>query len=378
MKFHQSQLITSLWIFLLLFSLTSEGTTQKPVSGSTPNGLKETNQMIVVTTPEFEGQLREYLTWKKKRGLQVEVDVQSAAHGAAALQKKLQQKYDKGGLTYIVLIGDIDEVPSIMINGSPSDPSYALLEGDDLIGDAYISRISVNTVTELDQQLKKILAYEQGLFENFDWIHHAAVASMDGFDGVNHSHLIVSAMRNHPTQFSKIIKIMESDDTTRIAIRNAIEKTGVNVIAHHGHGSPIAFESLRFSRDDAASLQNGGGPWPIIHGAACLTGSFHYRGGDCLAEAFMKAGTPDKPAGAIAFLGASTSMNPVACCLAQREAFIHLFYEDEIETIGELCYRATRYAMEQMDSGNAEHLYRRWHLFGDCSSPLWKQAPGEK
>lgn len=334
--------------------------------------------MIVITTPEFGERLGEYLAWKIKRGLQVEVDVQSTARGADAIQRKLQQKYDREGLTYIILIGDIDEVPSIMINGSPSDPSYALLDGDDLIGDAYISRISVNTLAELDQQLKKILAYEQGLFENFDWIHHAAVASMDGFDGVNHSRLIVSAMRNHPAQFSKVIKIMESDDTTKAAIRNAIEKTGVNVIAHHGHGSPVAFESLRFSRDDATALKNGGGPWPIIHGAACLTGSFHYRRGDCLAEAFMKAGTLEKPAGAIAFLGASTSMSPVACCLAQREAFIHLFYEDEVETIGELCYLATRYAMEQMDSDNAEHLYRRWHLFGDCSTPLWKKAPDKK
>ena len=370
---HRSQRITSLWISILLVSLTS-----RVIAQNAANGLKETNQMIVITTPEFGERLGAYLAWKKTRGLKVEVDVESAAHGAAAIQRKLQQSYDREGLTYIVLIGDIDEVPSLMINESPSDPSYALLDGDNLIGDAYISRISVNTLAELDQQLKKILVYEQGLFENFDWIHHAAMASMDGFDGVNHSRLIVEAMKSHPDYFSKVIKIMESDDTTQTAIRNAIEKAGVNILAHHGHGSPAAFESLRFSRDAAKGLKNGGGPWPIVHGAACLTGSFHYRRGDCIAEAFMKAGTPDKPAGAIAFLGASTSMSPVACCLAQREAFIHLFYEDDVETIGELCYRATRYAMTQLDDDNAEHLYRRWHLFGDCSTPLWKKPPGKK
>ena len=59
----------------------------------------------------------------------------------------------------------------------------------------------------------------------------------------------------------------------------------------------------------------------MIHGAACQTGNFARKGGDCFAEAMMKAGSVEEPAGAVAFLGATTSMDPYACCLAQKEAF---------------------------------------------------------
>ena len=169
---------------------------------------------------------------------------------------------------------------------------------------------------------------------------------------------------------------MESDTNITNKIRNAIEKTGVNFIAHHGHGSTTGFESLPFSRDDAADLENFKTGFPFIHGAACSTGSFWIENGDCLAEAFMKAGTIENPAGAIAFLGGATSMDPGACIAAQKEVFMHYYFDESVQTIGELFYWGTLAAMENLSEKRAEHLFRRWHLFGDCSTPLWRKKPG--
>ena len=319
----------------------------------------------------------------------MELDVVSAQQGGAeAIKGKIQSKYDTEGVKYIILVGDIDDVPSIMLpahrsspyrkEGYPSDPSYTLLEGDDLIGDALISRISVNTVDELENQLSKIIKYEKGDFESFEWIRHAAVASMTGFDGIDHAGKLENVLKSRTDYFDTVIKIMESDQNITEKIREAIEKTGVNFIAHHGHGSTTAFGSLPFSREDAAALKNHGNGFPIIHGAACSTGSFWIEEGDCLAEAFMKAGTVEKPAGAIAFLGGSTSMDPGACIAAQKEVFMHYYFDEEIKTIGELFYRGTTAAMENLSKERAERLFRRWHLFGDCSTPLWKRAPSLK
>ncbi len=345
------------------------------------------NRMIIITTPEYEKALDEYVDWKKKRGLDVELYVLSAEMGAQAIQRKLKQKYDRGGLAYIVLVGDIDDVPSVMLpgdrsspyrkDGYPSDPSYTLLEGDDLVGDALISRISVNTPVELENQLNKILKYEKGDFENFDWIRHAVVASMTGFDGVDHAAKLETSLKAHPEYFDKVIKIMESDGNITEKIREAIEKTGVNFIAHHGHGSPTAFGSLPFSRGDAANLKNFDTGFPIIHGAACSTGSFWIEDGDCLAEAFMKAGSVDKPSGAIAFLGGATSMDPGACIAAQKEVFMKYYFDENIKTIGELFFRGTVAAMKSLSTERAERLFRRWHLFGDCSTPLWRKIPAD-
>jgi len=333
------------------------------------------NKMLIITTPEYEEVLSKYVSWKIKRGLDVELDIQSAENGAETIQQKLQEKYDQEGLIYIVLVGDIDDVPSIMLAGYPSDPSYTLLEGDDLIGDALISRISVNTPAELENQLNKILKYEKGDFANFDWIRHAVVASMTGFEGIDHAGKLETSLRSHPDYFDKVIKIMESDSDITKKIRDAIEKTGVNFIAHHGHGSETAFGSLPFSRENAANLKNSDTGFPIIHGAACSTGSFWIENGDCLAEAFMKAGTVEQPAGAIAFLGGATSMDPGACIAAQKEVFMKYFFDEDVVTIGELFYRGTLAAMKKLSKDRGEHLFRRWHLFGDCSTPLWKKIP---
>lgn len=354
-------------------------------TASSADLLASGKKMLIITTPEYEKVLNKYIHWKVERRLDVELDIQSAEKGAEAIQRKIQEKYDQEGLTYIVLVGDIDDVPSIMLQASeyspyrkegyPSDPSYTLLEGDDLIGDALISRISVNTPEELRNQLNKIIKYEKGDFANFDWIRHAVVASMTGFDGIDHAGKLEKALRSHPDYFDRVIKIMESDSDITDKMRDAIEKTGVNFIAHHGHGSETAFGSLPFSREDAAALKNFDTGFPIIHGAACSTGSFWIEDGDCLAEAFMKAGTVEKPAGAIAFLGGATSMDPGACIAAQKEVFMKYYFDEDVETIGELFYRGTLAAMKSLNEERGERLFRRWHLFGDCSTPLWKKIP---
>ena len=333
------------------------------------------NKMLIFTTPKYAKVMNKYIAWKIERGLDVEVDILSAERGTEAIQQKIQDKYDRGGLTYIILVGDIADVPSVMLAGYPSDPSYTLLKGNDLIGDALISRISVNTPTELENQLNKILKYEKGNFANFDWIRHALVASMTGFDGVDHAEKLETCLKSHPEYFDEVIKIMESDSNITTKIRDAIEKNGVNFIAHHGHGSTTAFESLSFSRENATNLKNSETGFPIIHGAACSTGSFWIENGDCLAEAFMKAGTVEKPAGAIAFLGGATSMDPGACIAAQKEVFMKYFFDEDVETIGELFYRGTLAAMKNLSKNRGEHLFRRWPLFGDCSTPLWKKSP---
>jgi hypothetical protein len=356
------------FLLVLGFFLSTFGQSDQSFTG---------NKMLIITTPEYARFLNKYISWKIKRGLDVEVDAKSAEKGAETIQQKLQEKYDQEGLTYIVLVGDIDDVPSVMLAGYPSDPSYTLLEGDDLVGDALISRISVNTSAELENQLNKIMKYEKGDFENFDWIRHAVVASMTGFDGIDHAGKLETSLKSHPDYFDKVIKIMESDGNITQKIRDAIEKTGVNFIAHHGHGSTTGFESLPFSRENAADLKNFDIGLPIIHGAACSTGSFWITNGDCLAEAFMKAGTVEKPAGAIAFLGGATSMDPGACIAAQKEVFMTYFYDEDVETIGELFYRGTLAAMKKLSKNRGERLFKRWHLFGDCSTPLWKKIPAK-
>jgi hypothetical protein len=70
-------------------------------------------------------------------------------------------------------------------------------------------------------------------------------------------------------------------------------------------------------------------------------------------------------------------MDPGACIAAQKEVFMHFYFDEDVETIGELFYRGTLAAMKKLNEKRGEHLFRRWHLFGDCSTPLWKKVPAK-
>jgi len=69
----------------------------------------------------------------------------------------------------------------------------------------------------------------------------------------------------------------------------------------------------------------------------------------------------------------STSASPAM--MAQRIAFKELYYNEKITTIGELCYYSNLLAMSEYSVSESESLYKHWHLFGDCSAPIWKHVP---
>ena len=130
--------------------------------------------------------------------------------------------------------------------------------------------------------------------------------------------------------------------------------------------------------NDVNKLKFPEGCFPIIHGCGCLTGNFAYEEGDCLAETVLKTGSVSHPSGPVAMLAFSSPANPGPAMVAQKELFTKLYYNNEYETFGELCYYSNLYAMKQYNTVEAERHYRKCHLFGDCSMTVWKTVPEKK
>ncbi|MFC2097454.1 C25 family cysteine peptidase [Bacteroidota bacterium] len=333
------------------------------------------NEMMIITVPEYLSELHEFIRYKESKAMNVEVDTIAALHGIEAIQNVLLQKYNTDGLHFIILVGDIEDIPSPDFRGAPSDPTYALLEGDDLIGDALISRISVKNNTELKNIMNKIILYEKGDFVNKDWISKAIVVGCSDFDGVNHTSGIVSVMRDQSDYFSSVEQILETDTNPHEVLMESLESEGANMIVYNSHGGPDGFYSIEFRNHNIPLLETFGESFSFIHGAACSTGTFQLEEGDCFAEAILKTGTFENPAGAIAMCGFNRSTDPGPAMMAQRIAFKDLYFRDEILTIGELFYYSNLMAMEEFSEYIAELFYKHWHLFGDCSAPLWKSPP---
>jgi hypothetical protein len=331
------------------------------------------NEMIIITVDKYLPALQPFVQYKTSLGMRVAIDTAAAPLGVAAIQDVLRRKYENGGVQFIILVGDIEDVPSPYFQSAPSDPSYALLEGNDLVGDALISRLSVKNTAELGNIVNKLLVYEKGEFPDRGWIGKAIVAGTSEFDGVNHTSGIAAVMRSQSLYFEQVTQILQTDRDPHGDLLNAIENDGANMIVYNSHGSEDGFHSIEFTTGNIPELKTFGRSFPFIHGAACSTGSFQWAGGDCFAEAILKTGTTDQPAGAIGMLAFSCSTDSGPAMAAQRIAFKELYYNDKIVTIGELCYFSNLRVMSEFDRAAAEPFYKHWHLFGDCSAPIWKR-----
>lgn len=375
MRFTIKSIILLLITVLVILSFKSTKSGLENTNKDDPDYNKfKGNKMLIITTPVYSGELTEFVKFKKSKGFDVELDTKSASNGDSSVKSAILKKYKKTGLDYVILVGDIDDVPSPYFQGAPSDPSYVLLEGDDLIGDALISRISANSNSELKNIMNKIVLYQKGEFKETGWISKGIVIGTAEFDGVNHTSGIAKVMENQQA-FKNVKLVLETDTDPHASLLNYIKNEGANMIVMNSHGSPHGFHSPKFVSDDLTFLSTFGGSFPFIHGAGCSTGDFDTPGQNCFAEAVIKTGSVEHPAGVTAILAFSRSASPPPAMMAQRIAFKELYYKDEIKTIGELCYFSNLKSLKSFNQYIAEPFYKHFHLFGDCSAPIWKNPP---
>ncbi len=332
--------------------------------------------MLIITTSKYSSTLQSFIQWKQSRGIYVILDTTSATGGVSAIQNTIQTTYDNQGLTYVILVGNLQDVPSPMvtlISQKPSDPYYVALSGSNTVASAMISRILVSSVTELKTELAKSMSYGQGPFSNDSWVNNALVgACASNPNDTGEANSIIGAMLAHPFNFTSAQRVISTDNNPSQTVINAFEKTGVNMFTYVGHGTQTMMSSLSFTSTQAAKLTGGNGAYPFVHTVACDLGDFSYTGGECFAQSILAAGSSSAPAGAVAIAASTEDMYAGQGDIGQQAAFTNYYYSTQYETIGTLFFSSTAYAISCLTGTLAETLYRQWHLFGDCSLPIRK------
>jgi len=213
-------------------------------------------EMLIVTVNKFVEELQPFILYKKSLGIIVEVNTSSALIGVEAIKDAIRHKYSNGGIQFIILVGDIEDIPSPYFQGAPSDPSYTLLEGDDFIGDALISRISVKNPFELKNIVNKLLIYEKGEFASKEWVSNAIVVGTHEFDGVNHTSGIANLMKDQTSYFKNVVQILQTDQNLHADLMDAIENQGAKMIVFNSLGTENGFHSIEFSNSNISELRN--------------------------------------------------------------------------------------------------------------------------
>lgn len=338
--------------------------------------LDENGKLLIICHDGFMDAMAPFVSWKKKIGLQVKlVPMSEVGKTNTDVQAFIQDEYNQGGMTHVMLVGDAEQIPTNkgVKERADSDPCYVKLAGDDHVPDAIISRLSANTPEEVAYQVAKFVNYERFPTTDKSWYSRGlGIGSSEG-NPKDSAYIDMLRVALLDKMFTDYVNAYDPGATAAM-VTDAVNK-GVSLINYLGHGSGTSWGTTRFNNSNAGQLSNG---WkmPIIWDVACVNGRFvNYTG---FGEAWLRSGNIEKPAGAVAYAGATTNMEWVPPIHVQAEFSKNYIANEVYNTVGGIFMNGIikgleLYTAEPRKSGVM--MLEQWHLFGDATLLVRFKAP---
>lgn len=357
------------------------------------NAPVERGRILVITHPNFLDAIMPYVRWKNIIGFPAEVvTTTTTGSTATAIKNYVVNYYNTKGLAYLLLVGDHTEVPTYSYGAAPgglgtmySDNYYGDILGNDMYLEVIVGRFSATTTSHVQTQVTRTIEYEKGLMTN-GWqrtgmgIAHNEGAG-GGHDGGEADYVHMDNIRqrllnyNYTTVYQDYTSVSGIPNTTRAQISSRINN-GVTIINYCNHGNetgwsvPATEGGYTVTQvNDLTNVRK----LPFIWSVACLVGNFTRSGGDCFAEAWLKAthNTTGEPTGAIAFFGSTISQPWIPPMDAQDEfnrVLCEHFPNKIRRTYGTISACGVMY---MLDLGPTDSYRlataRTWTIFGDPS-----------
>jgi len=292
---------------------------------------------LILAPALFVPALADLIALRQSQGLIVAVENLQAIYDAydgrptpAAIHTYLQNTYATWNPrpAYVLLVGDgtfdpklyrADSKETVLppyladvdpwIGETAADNRYALLDGgtlrdSDILPDLLVGRLPVNTITETQIVVDKIVRYETDPYPGA-WnstVLFVADDADDAGDFAAYADQLATAFIQEPLTPRPIYYAPLT--TTVTDVHQAILthwNAGAGLILYGGHSSVRQWAAERFfHRDDVTALYNAR-RLPVILEMTCFTGLFHEPGGTTLDETLLRAAN----GGAVAVWGAT-------------------------------------------------------------------------
>lgn len=263
-------------------------------------------KMVIVSHDDFEETLQPFIEWKTIQGFDIiEAYTSEVGSTAAAIQNFIHAQYDAAtpedpAPTFVMVVGDPTRLPA-SATGSASnqvtDLYYGSVDGD-MFPEMYVGRLSARNVQELQNQLDKILYYQQYQFEDPSYLNDVTlIAGSDGFwnpqVGQPTVHYGTQNYFNTANGFTNVNAFLSSYagvyDEERIA---------VSLINFTAHCSPTSWAGPNLSVSDVHNMTNTN-RYPLAIGNCCQSALFSHP--ESIGEAWVRAGNK----GAVAYIGSA-------------------------------------------------------------------------
>ena len=329
--------------------------------------------------------LNPLVEWRHKQGYVVNVvSTSQTGSNTTDIKNFITNAYNnwQNPPEHVCLIGDANgsiNVPTYTVYGGngwssaqgEGDHPYTLIEGNDLLPDLSIGRISIRSTTELITAINKIIGYEKNYSGETDWLNRMALVGDPSDSGI--STIITNQYIEQIAETHGGITDIETqyggsnyDDF----MVNQINE-GVAYLNYRGF-----YGFSNFTTNDVAQLNNGY-KLSFISTITCGTGSFATET-TCMTESLYRAGTSVSPRGAVAVVGTAQSYTHTAFNNIVNMGIFDGIFLHESSTAGE-AHIYGKLAIDEIYPQNPNdnvYLFQTWNnLLGDPSLQLWTSAP---
>jgi len=350
--------------------------------------VEERGRMIVIAYGDFMNAVQPYVDWKNQKGIRTDLyDVNEMGSNSTGIKNFIQDQYDMNdGLCFVQLVGDHAQIPTIMVSnggGGGSDPSFALLEGNDYYPEIFVGRFSASTLAHVQTQVERTIHYERDI-DSGSWLHKGCgIASNqgpgdDGEYDQQHSANIRDKLLDYT--YTEVDGIYDPSGTDQQGI-NAIN-AGRGIINYTGHGSETAWGNGASLNNNQINNLTNDLMLPHVISVGCVNGAFENT--TCFGETWLRAtnGSNGNPTGAIAFYASTVNQywdEPMRAQDHAMDLLVGYNYSnnqvlDKKYSIGGLWYNGSCNMMDVYGQSGID-MFLTWIIFGDVSLDVRSDTP---
>lgn len=282
--------------------------------------------VLIITYDNFYNQVLPLAESKRRRGISTHlVNKSDVGTTNSQILSYISTAYDTwpDPPEYVILVGDVGQIPTNNGLSCITDHKYATVEGSDYFADLSIGRISVQSPTEATHVITKILNYRYNPYmTDTGWFMRGMTISgsdyVDDYNALRCGRFMVDY-----GGFTYFDSLWSSRGTATVSQITTRLNQGRSWLVYFGHGSVTSWSSTSpsFTNSHVDALSNGE-MLPAVFSVACNNAEFDY-GSDCFAERWLKSGAVGNEKGAV-----------IVCASTEGSQF---FYSD---TLGRGTYKA--------------------------------------
>ena len=345
----------------------------------------EEGAMLIIADSEFIDQMDDFRAWKTQKGIANEiVDIASIGNSQDDLKAYIQNYYDTHNLTYVLFVGDHQQIPAYQASSGYSDNYYGYLDGDDSYPEVLVGRFSAETKAHVLTQVNRLLQYEQSPPISDAYGESVVVGSAEG-PGDNgeydYEHLRNIQALHLDYTYTQGYELFDgsqggadSEGNPTASDLQALLQADLGIINYTGHGSDFSCASSGYSSTEVNNLTNTE-VHPFFWSVACVNGNF--TGTTCFAEAWLRASDNGLPTGAIATLMSTINQSWSPPMKGQDAMNSILTQTSETSSSRSFAGISMNGCMEMNDTygaGGAD-MTDTWTCFGDPSVILRTKSP---